>query len=563
MSDLFSTGLSGLSIARTALATTANNTANVYTEGYSRQRVVVATTPALATAGGFIGTGARITTVERSYDRFLNAQLTQSDSNSQALDTYSTQMGRIDDLLADRTSGLGTLVQDFFSSAQGVADTPADPAARQQLLSSAQSLAGKFRSVDSYLSDLGASIDQQLAGSVQQVNSIATQVANLNKQISQLSGIAGGQPPNDLLDTRDKLVSDLSKLVGVTVVQQDGGQYNLFVGNGHSLVLGDRASTMTTVPSAADPTRAAIALATTSGGAAELPDSAVTGGSIGGLLAFRSQSLAPAQNAVGRMATALASAFNAQHAKGFDLSGAAGSNNFFSATGPQVFANAANADKGTVSLSAAVTDATALTTSDYTIQVGGTAGALTYTVTRAPDGQPVTATSAGASAGSFTGFPVTFDGVTVSTLGGTPAPGDSFLVQPTRLAARNLAVTISDPSRIAAAGSTGAAGGVSDGANMLALAGLQRQPVLDGTATLNGAYARLVSDVGNKASEVQVASATQASLAGQVRASQQAVSGVNQDEETANLLMFQQMYQANAKVIQTASTVFDAILGIH
>lgn len=560
MSDLFSIGLSGLTIARTALATTANNTANVYTDGYSRQQVVVATAPALATTGGFIGTGARVTTVQRSYDQFLNAQLTQSDASSQALDTYSTQIGRIDDLLADQTSGLGTLMQNFFTSAQGVADTPADPAARQQLLSSAQTVAGKFRSVDSYLSDLNSSVNEQLAGSVQQVNAIASQVANLNQQISQLSASAGGQPPNDLLDQRDKLVADLSKLVGVTVVQQDGGQYNLFVGNGHSLVLGDRASSMTTVRSAADPTRTAIAIATVSGSPAELADSAVTGGSIGGLLAFRAQTLVPAQNSVGRMATALASAFNAQHAAGFDLAGAPGTN-FFSAGGPQVFANARN--QGAMGLTAAVGDATKLTTSDYTIKVGGTPGALTYTVTRTSDGQPVAAVPAGSSAGSFTGFPVTFDGVTVTADTGTPAPGDSFQVQPTRVAARDIAVAITDPSKIAAAGATGAAGGVSDGANMLALAALQRQPLLDGTATLNGAYASFVGAVGNQANEVQVASTTQASLAGQVRASQQAVSGVNQDEETANLLQFQQMYQANAKVIQTASTMFEAILGIQ
>ena len=83
-----------------------------------------------------------------------------------------------------------------------------------------------------------------------------------------------------------------------------------------------------------------------------------------------------------------------------------------------------------------------------------------------------------------------------------------------------------------------------------------------GTASFSDAYGQLVSGVGNKARQIQIANTAQTSLATQIRSAQQSVSGVNQDEETANLLMFQQMYQANAKVIQTASTMFDAVLGI-
>jgi len=105
--------------------------------------------------------------------------------------------------------------------------------------------------------------------------------------------------------------------------------------------------------------------------------------------------------------------------------------------------------------------------------------------------------------------------------------------------------------------------GVSDGSNALLLGALQRKTTMaNGTATFNGAYSQIVSEVGNRAMAVKVAATTQDSVTSQIKASQQAISGVNQDEETANLLMFQQMYQANAKVIQTASTIFDTILGI-
>lgn len=651
MSGMFSTGLAGLNVARTALVTTAHNTANVYTAGYSRQTAIVAANGALATPAGFIGSGARVTTIARSYDRYLTSQLAQADSSAQALGTYAGQIGRLDDLLADRTSGLAPLMQSFFTAVQGVANTPADPAARQQMLSTAQALSGKFGSLDRYLTDLNGSLNEQIDGNVREINAFAAQIGSLNRQIGQLSALAGGQPPNDLLDQRDQLVNSLGKIVGVSVVEQDGGQYNVFVGTGQSLVLGDRVTTVKAVASAADPTRKAVALAGYGGNDIELNDRLVTGGSLGGLLAFRAEALTGAQNAIGRIAITLVGAFNAQHRLGVDLGGVAGGD-LFSLASPGVFSNARNG--GNLVLAASVLDPSKLTTSDYSVDVTGVPGALTYSVTRLSDG---------ANVGSFTSIPASFDGVSLdlsllSPSGASAMAGDSFLVQPTRNGARDVAVLVGDPAKIAAASpvigssasankGTGVLGaptvdaaylatplagitltygagalsatvpvtvaqadgttvsypagtavpytpglsmsfggitatmtgspaegdtfsiaknlsGVSDGSNALLLGALQRKTlVADGTATLNGAYAQLVSDVGNRTMQVQVAQGTQASLAGQIRASQQSVSGVNQDEETANLLMYQQMYQANAKVIQTASAMFDAILDIR
>ncbi len=669
MSSLFSTGLSGLSVARTALATTAQNTANVYTEGYSRQKVVIQSNPANATVGGFLGSGARVTSVLRSYDDFLAAQLSRADSSAAGLATYATQISRLDNLLADRDSGLSALMQKFFTGVQGVADTPADPAARQEMLSTAAALAGKFRSVDQYLTDLNASLNEQIAGSVSQVNAIATQVASLNRQISQLSAATGGQPPNDLLDTRDKLVNDLSKLIDVAVVRQDGGQYNLFVGSGQTLVLGDRTATMAAVQSAADLTRTAVALVGVDGQPIELRDGEVGGGALGGALAFRSQSLAGTQNSIGRLATVLAAAFNEQHAAGVDLRGEPGGD-FFDlygpSAGPVVYRNTNSQNANPLQLTAAIDDAGALTTSDYQVQVKETGGmpAFTFSVTRLSDGQQIDfePSTPDLSADGT----IQFDGVELSWgAGATLQAGDSYLVVPTRYAARNIDVAVTDPVKIAASeapvtssaapdnSGTGAisapalgagygssplaadvtlsydagppatlsgfpataavtvttplglttvypAGdpvdytpgasisfggvtftiggapapgdtftltphptGVSDPSNALRLAALQRATLVGGTATFNGAYARLVSEVGNKAMEVEVAYTSQSSLAGQVRASLDAVAGVNQDEETANLLQYQQMYQANAKVIQAASTMFDTILGLR
>lgn len=650
--SIFQTGLSGLSVARAALATTAHNTANVYTVGYNRQTALVSSNVGTASGAGFIGNGARVTTVQRSYDRYLTAQLNGAEASSAALASYGSQINRIDSLLADKTAGLTPLMQKFFASVQDVANTPADPAARQQLISAAQTLANKFRATDQYLTDLNSSVNDQIQGSVGEINTYATQIASLNRQISQLSAMAGGQPPNDLMDQRDQLVADLGKIVNVKVIEQDSGQYNVFFGNGQSLVLGDRAAKMQAVPSAADPTRTAVALVGLAGSVSELSDSVISGGTLGGLMAFRAETLTASQNAIGRLAMALGAEFNNQHKLGIDLNGALGTD-FFSMAQPGVYSNARN--NGDMVLGASVSDTSQLSTSDYSVQVKDVAGTLTYTVTRLSDKQVM---------GDYTAFPVSFDGVSLSIASGTAQAGDSFLVQPTRTGARDFDVLVHDTAKVAAAsplvtgntvgnqgtGAMGPAvvdaaylaaplastltlaydaaadtlsgfpatsavtvtladgtsttyaagtavpytagasirfdgievklsgapadgdtftiganvGGVSDGSNALRLGALQRKTAMDGgTSTFNGAYAKLVSEVGNRAMEIRVAEKTQTSVTEQIRASRDSISGVNQDEETANLLMYQQMYQANAKVIQTASTMFDAILGIH
>ena len=634
MSGMFYTGLSGLSVARAALMTTANNTANVYTEGYSRQTAQVASNAGASSGAGFIGTGARITTVSRSYDQYLSRQLIGAESSSQALNTYATQIKQIDMLLSDQAAGLSPLVQSFFSSVQGVANTPAEPAARQQLISSAQSLTNKFRSTDQYLTDLNTSINDQIAGSAEQINTYSSQIASLNHQISQLSARAGGQPPNDLLDQRDKLVSSLSKVVGIKVVEQDGGQYNVYMGTGQSLVLGNRAATVQAVASAADPSRKGLAWLGASGKLVELSDNVLTGGSLGALLAFRSETLVTTQNSLGRIAMGLASTFNAQQNLGMDLSGVLGKN-FFSTAVSGVVSNSRNT--GSLDVTASVSDIGALTASDYRLDIKAD---LSLSITRLSDNTVFTAADLAAAVP-----PNSFDGVAL-TFAGTAAAGDSFLIQSTRAGARDLVVLLTDPGKVAAAspiitgdtvGNQGSGaisagtvdssylatplagtvtlsynsatnrlsgfpdgslktytpgapiifggitvtingapsnndtftigkntGGVSDGSNALLLGALQRKTLLaGGTNSFSGAYAQLVSTVGNRSMQVQVAQTAQNSVTGQIRASQQSISGVNQDEETANLLMFQQMYQANAKVIQTASTLFDAILGIR
>ena len=652
--NMFFTGLSGLNASQAALITTGHNTANVNTPGYNRQSAEVASAGGLYKVGvGFFGNGARVVDVNRSYDQYLSAQFNQAQSANQSLSTYYTQISQIDNMLANQKAGLAPQLQTLFSHVQAVANTPADPSARQQLISSSQALANQFRTMDQYLTSLNSNVNDQISGSVDQINAYAEQIASLNKQVTMLSN--GNQAPNDLMDQRDQLVNELGKLVGTKLVVQDGGQYNVFIGSGQTLVLGDRASRLAAINSASDPSRTTLALVNAAGNKVELQESVISGGSLGGLLQFRNEALAASQNSLGRMAIALADSFNAQQKLGVDLNGALGED-FFSQAVPGVLSNSRNT--GTLGVTAAFSDTSRLTTSDYRLDVGA---GPSLSVTRLSDNKIFSAADLAAAVP-----PNTFDGVTLA-LAGTGAAGDSFLIQPTRTGARDLTVKVTDPARIAAAspvitgntagnrgsgainaGSVNASylatplaasvtltynsttnqfsgfpaaaavtvtlangtpdpaspyaagapvtysagakmsfngitvaisgtpsngdnftvakntGGVSDGSNALLLGALQNKKTMgNGTASFNDAFGQLVSSVGNKTRQVQIAGTAQTSLTTQIRSLQQSVSGVNQDEETANLLMFQQMYQANAKVIQTASAMFDAILGIR
>ncbi|MGO4280459.1 flagellar hook-associated protein 1 FlgK [Cupriavidus sp. OV038] len=636
--SLFNIGLSGLNVAQNALTTTGHNFSNAATAGYTRQNTIIASAGGQYTSSGFYGQGSNTITVQRVYDSFLTGQLRGATSASAQLATYADQLSQIDNLLADQKGGLSPLMQKFFAAVQAVSDTPADTAARQSLLSASQALAGQIKSSSDYFKQLQDGLNTQIKSTVTQVNDYTKQIANLNKEITRMTAAGGGQPPNDLLDQRDQAVAMLTELVGAKVVVQDGGTYNVFVGNGQPLVMGSDSYDMVAQPSATDPGRTTVGYTLLSGNIIEAPEGSVTGGSLGGILKFRSDSLEPAQNAIGRLSLAIGQTFNDQHKLGIDLNGAIGTD-MFSLGSPVVYANKNNTSAAIAS--ATITNAGNLTTSDYALKFDGT----NYTLTRLSDNK-VVASQAGAPTAAT---PMVVDGVSIS-LSAPMNANDSFQIQPTRNAAASFGTLITDPAKVAAASparadvnknntGTGTAkltnvaqgfallanapitatynsgtgtytftnalgaavvptstapngtgtdvtfngmtftfngapnngdtftlanntGAVADNGNALALAKLQTAKTINGTSSFNDAYAQLVNDVGSATKSATIASTSQDSITNQIYVAQQSVSGVNMDEETVNMLKFQQLYQANARVIQTASTLFDTLIGI-
>ncbi|HED2611018.1 TPA: flagellar hook-associated protein FlgK [Citrobacter koseri] len=544
MSSLINNAMSGLSAAQAALNTASNNISSYNVAGYTRQTTIMAQANSTLGAGGWVGNGVYVSGVQREYDSFITNQLRAAQNQSSGLTTRYEQMSKIDNLLSSTTSSISTSLQGFFTSLQTLVSNAEDPAARQALIGKADGLVNQFKTTDQYLRDQDKQVNIAIGSSVEQINNYAKQIASLNDQISRLTGVGAGASPNDLLDQRDQLVSELNQIVGVEVSVQDGGTYNLTMANGYTLVQGSSARQLAAVPSSADPSRTTVAYVDATAGNVEIPEKLLNSGSLGGLLTFRSQDLDQTRNTLNQLALAFAEAFNAQHKQGYDANGDQGED-FFSIGKPSVLSNAKNTGSGT--LSAEVTDSSAVQATNYKLVFDG----QDWQVTRLSDNTSFEAVE--------TNGKLTFDGLEV-TVGAGANANDSFTLKPVSDAIVNMNVLVTDESKIAMASDPDAGG--SDNRNGQALLDLQTQKTV-GNKSFNDAYATMVSDVGNKTATLKTSSTAQGNVVTQLYNQQQSISGVNLDEEYGNLQRYQQYYLANAQVLQTANTLFDALLGIR
>ncbi|CAM6261481.1 flagellar hook-associated protein FlgK [Enterobacter intestinihominis] len=546
MSSLINSAMSGLSAAQSALNTVSNNISSYNVAGYTRQTTILGASNSTLTGGGWVGNGVYVSGVQREYDAFITNQLRAAQNQSSGLTTRYQQMSKIDDVLSDTTNSLSANLQDFFKSLQTLVSNAEDPAARQTVLGKADGLVNQFKTNDQYLRDQDAQVNTAISTSVDQINNYAKQIANLNDQISRLTGVGAGASPNELLDQRDQLVSELNKIVGVDVTVQDSGTYNISIANGYTLVQGSNASQLAAVKSSADPARTTIAYVDAAAGNVEISEKQITTGSLGGLLTFRSQDLDQARNTLNQMALAFADAMNTQHQAGFDANGDKGGK-LFDFGSPAVLSNGKNT--GSASVTATMTDSTKVQATNYKVEYNGT----DWTITRLSDNT------------SFTAKPdasgnLSFDGLNVK-ISGSANNKDSFIVKPVNDVIVNMDVAISDESKLAMASAQGS--GESDNTNGQKLLDLQSAKLVGGNKTFNDAYAALVSTVGSTTASLKTSSETKVNVVTQLAKQQQSISGVNLDEEYGNLQRYQQYYLANAQVLQTASTLFDALINIR
>lgn len=623
MSNLLNNSVSGLLAAQRRLDTTGHNISNANVDGYSRQRVEQGTRPPQEMGNAFQGRGTQVNGIERIYDDFLGEQLRSATAEFEKLDALEGLSSRVDNVLADPDAGLTPKIRDFFDAVEDVKNDPGATSARQVLVSEADALVNRFETLDLRMADLADEANTRIRDKVSEVNSLTGSIAELNQDIALAKG--SGNTPNDLLDSRDQKLQELSEIVRIDRDVQDDGSVNVFTRDGTNLVLGTDNTDLEVRENDFDPGRLEVV---ESGGpeTGDISDS-FQAGELGGILEFRDEVLDPTRNELGKIAHGLNENVNALHREGIDLDGELGGD-FFSIGDPD--ARASRGNEGDAQLLAEVTDSEELTGGDYRLRFDGG----DWDIVRADTGEEVDFDGDGTAADPFT-----FDGLSVE-VDGTPEDEDEFLLQPTRNGARTLETEIDDSREIAAAapimanadadnlgtgeitpgevididdpdlqetveieftdddefeidGTTFAyepgepieqngwrveitgspeAGDVftveansdadGDNRNITRLGELASERILDGgNSTLQDAVGGMVSDVATRTSEAQTNRDAQQSVRDQARESLESVSGVNLDEEAANLVRDQQAFQASAQAIQVADTVFESLIG--
>ncbi len=637
---LLEIGTRALLANQVVLQTAGNNIANVNTPGFSRQSVVLQTVPGQFSSIGYVGAGVSVATIQRNFSEFLTRQSTLATSTQSADATRSSYLKQLEGIFSTGTQGLGASISSMMNSFSDVASAPTDMTARTVALTQVDETASRMRSASQQLDDLQTGITQELTASVNNINSLAQNIADVNAQIVAAQG--NGQQPNELLDKRDQLIKQLNQYVQTTSVKADDGSVGIYLAGSQELVLGTAASKVAIAKDDYGDARSSKLAIVHSGQSLNMDENQLGGGSVSGLLRFQNTDLNEGRNLLGRLTLAVTTAVNDQHKLGLDLDGNIGGNLF----SPTVFGSnnvmtpqaPAVLNTGGATMSLSVADVTKFSASDYEIQF---TGATTGSITRRSDG---TVTLFDTSTSPINA--ITIDGLNITQTGGA-APGDRFLIKPYSTSASNVSAQFANPRALAVASPVAATMGTTNtgslqqvsiaarsnpiapaalgvvltftssntytrsdqgatvfnytpgqaieatvtgppladwsmtlqgtpqvgdtvtvntnpyptlsSGNAQAILALRDTPMFDGAALTDG-YAGLISQIGVRAQSADYASQVSSSIATNVESDRASVSGVNLDEEAAKLLQFQQAYQASAKMISTAQTVFAALL---
>lgn len=570
---ILGTAVSGLMAFQRSLETTSHNITNANTEGYSRQRVEAVTTSPQYTGGGYVGTGVQVANISRSYDQFISGQLRSSTSTFGEVDSFKSYASQIDNLLADPATGMDPAIQSFFNSVNDVANDPSSIAAREVMLMEGESLTHRFGMISNQFYELKDQVNSDLKSMTETASSYAEGVADLNLRISSAIAKSNGmQQPNDLMDKRDLLLNKLAELVDVSVIPQDNGMVSVLMSNGLPLVLDNQAVSLGTQSNEFDPTRLEVIYNDIKGNE-QLVTDRINGGKIAGTLRFREEILDPAQQKLGAVAAAIALEFNAVHENGYDLDGVLGGA-FFKFNGVEVPVNNSPSNLGTgvvtsgfnnINTNPTGASSADLEASDFLLAYNDPLGSG-YTLTRLRDDNVINLTLSGGVLTPTSGAEK-LPGITLA-IAGVAQDGDQFLIRPTYHAADKLEMNITDSRKIAAATNIDENGVLiggpmpGDNRNVLSLAALANNSgMFGGTASFQESYGQIVSKVGGLAHAANISAEAQQSLLNRATEARENIAGVNLDEEAANLIKFQQSYQAAAQAISTASTLFDTLIG--
>ncbi|WP_293764528.1 flagellar hook-associated protein FlgK [uncultured Aquitalea sp.] len=590
--NIFSIGVSGLNAAQTALSVIGHNISNVNTAGYNRQIFTQAARLPQQEGFGYLGKGVDITGVTRTYNQYLDGQVLTAQASGNYYSTQVQQLNQINNLLSDPSIGLSSSFTSFFNSLQTLSQDPSSIPSRQTVINMGQALVSNFTTIGNNLQTMQSNINSQISTTVDGINSLATQIANLNQQIAAATGGNATQPPNDLMDQRDNAMEQLNKLVPAKAVVQSDGTYSVFIGSGQALVLSNVAYKLATQNDPANPTNQQVVYPNASGTNTVLANNLFGGGQLGGLLDFRDGALLQTQKKLGTLAIDFTTAMNYQNSLGRDLSGQQGGNVFGDLTSyashpqdvlgnMQMVLNDPTKLAASSSLKLASGGITptpnSVTLSGVWATVPSTYGWANSSTPPSTATHPATGlTSLTINATSATSISATVAGTNPGTYNVVPDPtvSNGYKLVDSATPPNDVGISFQLSGQLSA-GTTINVGTVPTGTvtpgnsnNLGEMLKLQTKPIVDetkngthsGLQSFQTYYSTTVSYVGNVTNSAQLSSAAQTTVLQQATTARSNSSGVNLDEEAANLIKYQQAYQASGKVISLAQTLFQQIL---
>jgi flagellar hook-associated protein 1 FlgK len=327
-------GKTGLKIYQVATEVVSENIANVNTPGYSRQRVILEDAPP-STANGFpLGTGVKISSVERYYDKLLQKQLVNASTTSSYDSTKSQVLQQIEPIFNEvAQDGLGDAITSFFNAWQDLSLNPAGTAERQAVLSQGKILADQFNYTSTTLTNAISQQDQSLiplvgdATNQGSINTLLNNIAQLNGQIKTTEQVSGNA--NEMRDQRDYLVRQLGSDIGINYTENSDGTTDVTTtigGTTYALVTGSTAGSFSSQVNGVTGKNDVYLQEVGAGAAVQVTPAT---GQLGSIITMRDTTIQGYLDQVNTLATSIATAVNTQQTSGYALNSATQSTDLF------------------------------------------------------------------------------------------------------------------------------------------------------------------------------------------------------------------------------------------
>lgn len=350
MSDILSVSSNAVAAYQRALGTVSNNIANVGTDGYVRQETKLVENTPSSSGTVYLGTGVRFDGIRRAYDQFLETNLRNSTSDLNTQEPMVNYANRIVDIMGSDTVGLPTALDKFFSSARNLSTDPASTILRGQFLRDADGLAGRFQELSGQLDGVDTETRDTINSKLAEINTLAGQLATVNKQLGGETKV--DSQPAQLLDQRDLLLTQLSKLVKINVTTAINGSVKISIGATSTsgvIVSGQKSIELGARFDETDLGR--VAIIADPYGLEPQTVAGVSSGALGGLLSFREQVLQPTVSQLDFLASTVVDEVNAVHRDGIDANGNTGKDLFV--IDPVIHTDAVSGEETSISRAAA------------------------------------------------------------------------------------------------------------------------------------------------------------------------------------------------------------------